>query len=377
MNKLLITIIVLAVIALVFVFVPITQNNSLVEGSEVIKIGALLPLTGNLAFQSEDVVKGLDLASEEINKNGGIKGHKVKVVYEDYGFDFAKAVQGYQKLTKFDEIKYIIVSYGDTVLAVAPLAEQDKVISLAVGAASPKISTAGDFTFRNNLQTKDEVKEMANYIYYMQNKKQVGALVLNTDSGNSYFNAFKKEYESLGGVVQNVEKVNKDETDYSTQTSKLKNSNTENIFFMLGAEMLISFLTEIKQLEYFPELYGGYYTENSKVLELAGKNAEGIVYTHFYNPQSSKTKEFISKFSAKYGSKPNPFSALAYDNLYMLKIAIEKCNNVLDSVCAKNNLYKVEIDGVSGKTSFDKNGDTIKQIFFKTIKDGKFVMLEK
>lgn len=379
MNKLLITIIVLAIVALAFIFVPLNNSGffSLSESSEAIKIGALLPLTGNLAFQSEDVVKGLNLAVEEINSKGGIKGHKVEIVYEDYSMDFTKAVQGYQKLTKFDWAKYIIVSYGDAVLAVAPLAEQDKVISFAVGSASPKISNAGDFTFRNNLQTKDEVKEMANFIYTVDGLKNIGAVVINTDSGNSYFDAFKKEYELLGGFVKIVEKYNKDETNYSTQVFKLKSSDVDGIFFMLSAEMLVSFLNEIKQQEYSPKLYGGYYTENRKVLELAGENAENIIYTNFYNPQSSKTKSFISNFSTKFGSEPNPFSALAYDNLYMLKKAIEKCDNVLDSVCAKNNLYKVEIDGVSGKTSFDKNGDAIKQIFFKTIKDGKFVLLEK
>jgi branched-chain amino acid transport system substrate-binding protein len=138
--------------------------------NDVIKIGGLLPLTGSLAYQGADIKKGLDMAIDEINSNSGIKGCNLKIVYEDFGSDFKQAVEGYQKLTKIDEVKIIVPSYGDTVLAIAPLAEQDEVISFAVASGSPKISIAGDFTFRNNLLPQDEVKEMANYFIYSKHK---------------------------------------------------------------------------------------------------------------------------------------------------------------------------------------------------------------
>jgi branched-chain amino acid transport system substrate-binding protein len=45
-----------------------------------------------------------------------------------------------------------------------------------------------------------------------------------------------------------------------------------------------------------------------------------------------------------------------------------------DPTCIKDQLYKIkDYPGASGKTSFDENGDALKEIIIKTIKNGQFV----
>jgi branched-chain amino acid transport system substrate-binding protein len=145
---------------------------------------------------------------------------------------------------------------------------------------------------------------------------------------------------------------------------------------ILGVEQIGALLNQSIQQGYDPQFYGGYFTENNKLIEIAGENANGIIYTHFFNTETQNAKTFANKFYEKYNEDPNPYAALAYDNIYMLEQAIEKCANTNDSVCIKDNLYNVQIDGVTGKTYFDKNGDTIKQIYLKTVKNSEFVLIK-
>jgi branched-chain amino acid transport system substrate-binding protein len=78
-KKIFITIGVIAVIAIgVFVWL-----NKAEKKQGVIEIGAILPLSGDVAVYGKNTQKGIDLAVEEINKAGGINGNKIQIIYED------------------------------------------------------------------------------------------------------------------------------------------------------------------------------------------------------------------------------------------------------------------------------------------------------
>ena len=51
---------------------------------ETIKIGAILPLTGELSEFGVDEQRGMAIVVEEINGAGGINGKKIEILYEDY-----------------------------------------------------------------------------------------------------------------------------------------------------------------------------------------------------------------------------------------------------------------------------------------------------
>lgn len=342
-----------------------------------INIGAILPLTGNYGYQGQDIKEGIELALDEIN-NDKNNSYKFTILYEDVGTNFKEgAITSYQKLTNINNVKLLITSYGDTVLAIAPLAEKDKVIAFAVASGSPKISQAGDYIFRNNLLPEDEFKILSKYIYEDKNILNFVTVGMNTESSMTYTNGFKNEYIKLGGKIEYSEKINRDQTDFKTIITKLKSNNIGAMLLMMGGDQMALFMNECSKQDYHPQIYGGYYTENTKLIEIGKENIEGIIYTNYFDPNFKESKEFIDKFQKKYNKYPNPYSALAYDNIYMLKVSIEKCANVIDTNCIKNNLYKIkDFNGASGTTTINSNGDTIKSIIIKTIKDGEFVKVE-
>ena len=115
---------------------------------KVVKIGAILPLTGDGAKYGKSAKNGIDLAIEDINKKGGILGRQVKVIYEDSQADASKAVSAFRKIVNVEHIKFILGPLSSTeVLAVAPIANKEKVIILAPAASAPQITYAGGSWF--------------------------------------------------------------------------------------------------------------------------------------------------------------------------------------------------------------------------------------
>ena len=115
----------------------------------IIKIGAIVPLTGPFASYGEPVKNGMLLAVDEINNNGGVKGKKIKLIIEDDAGNPTTAVNAFEKLAGTDKVPMILgpLSSGCS-MATAPVAEKNKVVQLSTLAGIPDLSKAGDYIFR-------------------------------------------------------------------------------------------------------------------------------------------------------------------------------------------------------------------------------------
>ena len=124
---------------LVRVLVPVRKIQSL-------KLDGSLPLTGPAAKYR--VHESALIAVEEINSSGGVNGKMIELIMEDGKCDGATAARAAQKLISIDKVKIILGGHCSTeTLAIAPLAERNKVLLLASTSSSPAISGAGEYIF--------------------------------------------------------------------------------------------------------------------------------------------------------------------------------------------------------------------------------------
>ena len=348
------------------------------ESIKTVKIGAILPLSGKLSSYGEHMKEGIELAKDEINSQGGIKGKKLEVIYEDSQGDTKQGITAYHKLVDTEGIKVLLSSLSGVTLGIAPLAEKDKVVVFAIGTAAPSISKAGDFIFRHNLLPQTEAKTLADLIYNKKGYKKIAGMFVNTESGVSYRDEFVKDYKDLGGEMESIEMYEKGTTDFRTQLTKIKDSGVKAVFTCSYIKELGYILKQSRELGLDVQWFGIYAAEGPELLEIAGNAAEGLIYTHFFNPASPSMKEYQRKYKERYGKPSEFYAALAYDNVKILSEVIGRCSGAKDSICIKNELYQIkDFPGVTGPITFDENGDTHKEVVIKTVKNGKFVPYEK
>jgi len=365
----LIIVIVIIIVAIVIFYKP--------KPREVIKIGVVLPLSGSASTYGISAKEGIDLALEELNAT---QKRKIELIYEDDQCNPEKAVDAAQKLINVDSVRIIIGHIcSSAALAVAPIAEKNKVILFSPGASAPDYKNAGDYIFRNRQDISDEVSKTAEIVKNF-NINKIAMIYVNNDYGVSSKDIFTKRFEELGGKVELAESYQQDATDFRTQLTKIKKAEPEAMFLAGLIKESATIIKQSSELGLKVRIFSTIGVEGKELLEIAGPAAEGIIYSApFFDVKSTDpiVKEFINRYKEKYKKDPTyVFAANGYDALEILNSAVKKCDTNTD--CIKDQLYKIkDYPGASGMTTFDQNGDVSKPIMIKTIKNGQFVPYEE
>lgn len=368
-KKIWIVALVILGISALFVFHYVNKDK------DAIKIGAVLPLTGDAAFYGVSIKQAIELATEELNVLGGINNRKIKVIFEDSKGLPKDGVAAFTKLVNFDNVIAVI---GDAVssvtLAIAPIANNNKIVVLSPLSSSPEITDAGEFIFRNVPSDYLGGRIAARFAFKNQGWKSLAILYVNNDFGAGLARVFSEEVSTLGGEVIAKEAYAIDSTNFRTQLTKIRNINPDAVFLVSYREAS-SILIQAKELGITSKFLGTGLLEDPKIVEIAGESADGVYLTQLqYSPDSLSpaTKKFVVAFQKKYESEPSILSAYGYDSMKVLAFAMDNSDLTPESI--KNELYKIQdYEGVSGTISFDKNGDVIQPMGIKVIQNGKFV----
>jgi len=348
---------------------------SCVKEPQEIRIGAILPLTGDAAKYGKASKQGIELGLQQINSSGGIHKKKLEIIYEDDQADPKLGVSAFEKLITVNKVPAVIGPLPSSVaLAVAPLAERNKVVLLSPAASSPAITNAGDYIFRNVVSDLFEGMALADFVYNNLHLREVSIIYINNDFGVGLKNSFTTKFESLGGKIIASESFEQGSTDFRTQLSKIKAGNPQGIY-LIGYREMGKVLRQAAELKIKSQLLSIAMFEDPEILKIAGKSAEGVYYSfRAYDSQSGDelVKKFVEDYKSKYGVEPDIFAALSYDSIRILALAMREAGT--NPEATKKFLYTIkDFPGVTGKITFDKNGDIVGTMSIKMVKDGKFI----
>lgn len=333
------------------------------QEEDVIKVGVILPLTGPASEIGNNILDGIMVASEYYD---GISSKKIKIIVEDSKLDAKQAMSSANKLITVDKVEAIIGLASSTeALAVAPICEKNKIVMISSTASTPLLSDAGDYIFRIYPSDVYDSKVLADYA---KNIKNVSILYLNNDFGVGLKNTFIENYSRSGGNISNIEAFLPNDTDFRTQLSKIKKSAPEGVFVIAIDMQYLNIVKQIRELGIKARIFAPVTFDNPVLVERLGKAANGIVYsrpkyTEIPNEQNS---EFKKRYAKLRGGKPALLTALGFDTYALYFNTLAKTKFTLSAV--KEQLYKMEYQGVSGKIIFDKKGDIIPEIELITIK---------
>jgi len=368
-----VVVIIVTIILIVYFF----QTDS---NDDTIKIGVIAPTSGPIASFGKYIVNGLSIGKDEINLEGGINGRSIELIFEDEGGGVNAAVTSFRKLVDLDKVKVIIgPATSNGVMALAPLANKEKIIIISPSATTDNITSAGDYIFRTRASTSDEVKVFINYILENYELKSFAALRSSADYAVSFIQISKDEIIKKKCEFLTEESFPPNTVDYRTQLTLIKKMNPDGLFIVGVPIELGNMMKQIKQLGINAKIFSN-QIDNPEIFEFAGDAANGIIFpTTFYDPLNgySIQRKFEEAYENKFGNNSHLFAANAYDALFAVKRVIEK--NGYESEEIKNGLYAMSpFQGASGKISFDKNGDLISPIIaIKTIKQGKFEFIKE
>ena len=354
---------------------------------DTIKVGLNYELSGQVATYGQGLVSGIELAFEEINKNGGVLGKKIEAVKVDNKSENAESANVATRLATRDKVVAILgaATSGNT-KAAAPIAVQNKVPLISASATADDVTVDSngkvrDYVFKTCFSDSFQGVIMANFAYGDLGKKNAAFLVDSTsDYSKGLAKSFKETYTKLGGKVVTEQAYQAKETDFKAVLTKIKGTNPDVIFLPGYYEEVGLIVKQAKELGLNVPILGGDGYDSPKLLELAGKTAlNDVYYTNHYSSKdtSPEVVKFKEAFKAKYSKEPDAFNALGYDLAYFLADAIKRSGEATPEKVKKALEATKDFAAITGKLSIDEKHNPVKAITILQMKDGEQVFLKK
>jgi branched-chain amino acid transport system substrate-binding protein len=351
------------------------NSNRSQQGKKIVKIGAVIPLTGDVAKYGNWIREGMDLAVSELNSTDD--SMQLEVIYEDDQCDAAKATNAMTKLATIDNTLFVVGSWcSSSVLAQAPIAEKDKVILLSEG-LSPKISQAGPYTFRIIPTGRIYVDKIVEYL--QQNKlSKIAAIYVNNDFGIGISEYLQGKLKSFSGSLVAAEAYESDAKDFKNQLLKVA-AKLPEVVFIIGYEEAGQIIKQSTELNQHLKFLAMDTFENEDILKVAGPGAEGVIYPHFFyendTASNPRLRDYQRVYMQKYKHVSEGFAAVSYDAVYLIADVLRKASGA-DRDVLRAAIANAQYNGVTGLNSFDGNGDARKNILLKIVRNGHFVKYE-
>ncbi|MEW6202108.1 MAG: branched-chain amino acid ABC transporter substrate-binding protein [bacterium] len=377
MRRIKIATLIFVVCAISFVFIGGCAKKK--AGVTVIKIGLIVPLTGDIAAMGQGMKNGATLAVEQANEREDVraKGLSFEVVPVDDRADPKEAVNGANMLISDSKVMGVVGHLNSqcSIPASQVYARKDLVM-ISPASTNPKLTQQG---LRNVFRvcTTDNVQGSfgAEYVYNRRKFMRVAVMHDKTTYGQGLAEEFRKRFEEIGGAVLSFDGINFGDRDFKAVLTRIKSRNPQAIYYggMYSEAGLIT--KQAKELGFNVPLIGGDGIFSPEYMKIGGKATEGDIATMIGAPpeELDTAKKFIEDYRRRF---PNvafqPYDAYTFDAAGIIIDAVMNAGTSRKGIV--DYVHKIKYQGVIGETQFDEKGDTLnKTITVYTVRGGKFV----
>ncbi len=365
MNKR-IWVVLVAALALLSVGCPSKPASE--QQAQSVTVGIMTPLTGEVASWGDMQRKATELALADLKAKGALEKLDVRVIYEDDKASPKDGVNAFRKLADVDRVPIVVGSPASTVtLAVAPIANEKKVVLLSSGSTATDVGKAGPYVFR--IMPSDEVQAsiMADWALELGYKK-IAVIFVENAWGRGLVEQFKADYTKKGGSIVADESSKPDTTDYRAQLTKTKEASPDAIYAPLytrGAGLMIR---QARELGLRCQVLGADVYETPELVEAGGKAVDGVLYTTYGQYSGQEFQFFANRYKAKYGRDPEIYARYCYDAFCIAIAAVTSIPQAkpIDGPNVREALLTLkDFHGVSGVTTFDGRNSATGRTFDK------------
>jgi branched-chain amino acid transport system substrate-binding protein len=346
------------------------------SAADPIKIGEFASLTGKEAGFGQTSHQGVVLAIEEINAAGGVLGRPLELVYEDNQTKAGESATAAKKLISRDKVIALIgeVSSGRS-LEAAPVAQQNKIPMIAPAATNPRVTQAGNYIFRVCFIDPFQGTVMAKFAKEDLKVKRVAIL---SSVSNAYSlglaKFFKETFVAGGGEIVTEKNLAEGDKDFRAQLTAVKAAGVEAVYVPCYYTEAALIVRQARDLGLTMPFFGGDGWEDEQLLKIGGEAMNGCYYSTHFSAENTDpvVANFVKKYKARWnGEAPGAFSALGYDDIYVLADAIKRAGTT-DSAKLRDALAATKnFPGVTGLTTINAERNASKPATIIAVQDGK------
>lgn len=323
--------------------------------TDKVYFGVTGPFTGDNAEYGRIWKQGFQLAIDEINAKGGVKGKPIELIYEDSQSDPKQTPPIAQKFVADQRILAVIGDFSSPAsMAASPIYNQAGVVQLGITNSHPKFTDTGEYIFGTSRSQLDDAPQLADFGVQMLGYKRLAVFYLNTDWGKVTHDLFSQRAKQLGAEIVDTAAYLPTEKDFRSALTRARDAKPDLLvllsYYNDGA--LIARQAADVNLNTPKLAIGSVYSP--KFVELGGKAVEGV-YTQsgfFPGEPRPEVQAFVKNYQARFNEEPDTFAAQAYDGIRILAAAVEKAG--FDRKAVREEMTRLqEVQTIAyGKTRF-------------------------
>jgi len=367
---------------------------------DTVKIGFLAPMYQVVAegvsmpYQYYEMGRymlyGAQLALEEANARGGYRG---KIPYElvKYNDPVLEVKDTWLWGTFSNQVVDLIYKHKVWTIVTTIGGENSHIlIRICLRAEVPIMNVANTdptyaetkipWAFRCIGDDRQQCYVLAKHAYEKMGYKRVAALRVNSRYGRVGVKEFREAAQRLGYPLVAEFKYKFGETDFTMQLEAMKTLNLDAVLTWGNAKESALILKQMRQMGMKQPLLGSDRVVFDEFLQIAGKDAEGIVAAYPWDPTRDDPMllAFKERFFQRFGVSPETYAAHTYDGMNMVIQAIEKAGlnrakirDALDEM--RTNIYH----GVTGEIPLDYIYQDVGPVALAMVKNGKFEFMSE
>lgn len=373
------------------------------DGEGAIRIGTILPLTGDLDTFGPDMERAVQMAISDVNQAGGLLGSRqVEHVSGDSRTDEAQAPQEFQRLVQEGVAGVVGAASSGVTGSILGSAVDNEIMLVSPASTSPALTDRDNDGFFYRVPPNDALqgKVMAELLAD-ENVTRAATLYVNNDYGQGFDEVLFNEFTSqLSGIIQNRVAYDPKATSFQSEIQQANQGDPDAIVFIGYPDTGTTIMRQAHEMGvlegtdiYFSE---GVFSES--FVDDVGQDQEGDYILEGFQgttPQillggeeGGVASSFIDRFEQEYGHEPGLFAAQSYDAAMSIMLAIQASGST-DAADYKDAMLDVwnspgekvsaqdigkglrtlgdggEIDyqGVSGDFEWNEDGDPVRGIY--------------
>jgi branched-chain amino acid transport system substrate-binding protein len=342
---------------------------------DTILLGEVGSLTGSEATFGISTRNAIELAINEVNAAGGVKGKKIDIRVYDNQSKPEEAANAANRLINQDNVLLILGEVASTnSIAMATKAQPAKVPMISNASTNPKVTQIGDYIFRVCFIDPFQGYVMAKFAHDNLKINKVAVLRdLGSDYSQGLADVFERKFTEMGGKIVAGETYTKGSTDFRSQLTAIKRAAPDAIYIPGYYNDIGLIARQARELGITAKLMGGDGWDSEKLFELGGSAVEGSYFSNHYSPDdpNPRVQKFIASYKKAYGSVPDSLAALGYDAAMVAMDAIKRAPSfdraaIRDAIAQTKNFH-----GVTGSITLDEKRNATKSAVVLEVEKGK------
>ncbi len=277
-----------------------------------------------------------------------------------------------------------VTAWSNVVKAIAPVANDNKVLAISIGANSPAIAKLGDYVYTAFPLADVDITALAKYTYKSLGKRRAAMLYINNETGRIAAKVYKTHFEASGGKMVAFESYEPKATDFTGVLLKMRAAKPDMVHVHGLVAEIPQIIAQMRQLGMKQRVSSYSAAYNPKLIKQLGAAAEGLIVTSLAPGPDARpaVAKYIARWKKEVGRPPYglPYTQYQYDAPYLMaamfhwidKNKLEPTGPNMRKAMLAVRTFDLPL---TGKITIGDDHRVKKPVYLLTVKGGKFVPL--